>query len=120
MTDVREMTRSAEILDYRAINSSVMPSAKYSCEGSGVRFSSGRTARDFTSGRAAGADGRARLPVDFQTTNAPRSAAATATPAIQYFRRRVRAGATAAGSRGTDATPDALRDAPLSSSRSRR
>src|SRR5438876_8366502 len=106
MTDVREMTRSAEILDSRAMSSSVIPSAKYSCAGSGVRFSSGRTARDFTWARATGA-GRARVPVDFQTTNAPRSAAATAAPAIQYFRRPVRTGATAAGIRGTDATPDA-------------
>ena len=46
MTEVREITRSALILERSAISASVIPSAKYSWSGSREKFSSGRTARD--------------------------------------------------------------------------
>ena len=46
MTEVRDGTRSAEIFDRSLISSSVIPSAKYSCEASPVRFSRGSTATD--------------------------------------------------------------------------
>ena len=44
IADVREMMRSDPMRASASVNSSVMPSAKYSCEGSPVRFSSGSTA----------------------------------------------------------------------------
>jgi hypothetical protein len=44
MIDVREMIRSARTWARDAINSSVMPSAKYSCSTSPDMFSSGSTA----------------------------------------------------------------------------
>ena len=117
MTDVREMTRSAEILDSRAMSSSVIPSAKYSCAGSGVRFSSGRTAREWISGRLAGAADRARVPVDFQRTKPASRAAAIPAAAIQDFPRVCGRGATAAVMRGCDVVLIAPATAPLSSSR---
>src|SRR6266508_5198334 len=97
MADVREITRSAEILERRAISSSVIPSAKYSCFGSCERFSSGRTASDLISGRLVGAAGLDRAAPGFQRTIAPaRSAIPMPAAAIQYFRRPAGRGATAA------------------------
>jgi hypothetical protein len=46
ITDVREITRSDPIFARVVISSSVIPSAKYSCEGSPERFSSGNTAME--------------------------------------------------------------------------
>src|SRR5215475_7293422 len=46
MVDVREITRSELTLARLVINSSVMPSAKYSWAGSPERFARGRTAMD--------------------------------------------------------------------------
>src|SRR4029450_6831064 len=46
ITEVRDVTCSAEILASAVISSSVMPSAKYCCWGSSDRFASGSTASD--------------------------------------------------------------------------
>src|SRR5438876_10966904 len=46
IADVREITRSEVILDTAEINSSVMPSQKYSCAGSPEWLSSGKTANE--------------------------------------------------------------------------
>src|SRR5437899_8424173 len=48
ITDLREITLSAPILDRSAMRASVMPSTKYSCPGSPVKLSSGSTASDST------------------------------------------------------------------------
>ena len=50
MADVREITRSVLICPRSVINSSVMPSAKYSCDASPERFSSGSTAKERIAG----------------------------------------------------------------------
>src|SRR5215468_8920641 len=46
MTDVREMTRREPTFARSVINCSVMPSAKYSWDGSPNRLASGRTAME--------------------------------------------------------------------------
>src|SRR6202012_6020605 len=46
MTEVRETIRRVEFLTSIVVNSSVMPSAKYSWPGSPDRFSRGSTARE--------------------------------------------------------------------------
>ena len=50
IAEVREMTRRPWIMDSRPISSSVMPSAKYSWDGSPLKFSKGRTAKDRIAG----------------------------------------------------------------------
>ena len=51
ITDVRETTRTARMRARLAMSASVMPSAKYSCDGSPDRFSSGSTASAVICGR---------------------------------------------------------------------
>src|SRR5215831_4468642 len=47
MTEVREITRGTPICARSVIKASVIPSEKYSCEGSPLRFSNGSTASDW-------------------------------------------------------------------------
>src|SRR5580700_11834598 len=46
MTDVREITRKSRILERPPMSASVIPSARYSCDGSPERFFRGSTARE--------------------------------------------------------------------------
>src|SRR5215470_14581803 len=52
MTEVREVTRRAPTLARSVINSSVIPSTKYSWDGSPDKLSSGRTAMERIGGTA--------------------------------------------------------------------
>src|ERR1035441_8472444 len=54
ITDVREMTRNSLIREMAAMSSSVMPSEKYSWDGSPERLSSGSTARESMRGARGG------------------------------------------------------------------
>src|SRR5689334_10574859 len=79
MADVREITRRALICPRVAISSSVMPSAKYSCEASLDRLSSGSTATD---SMADGADsGRGHRVMTTKTVDAIITVARAATAA---------------------------------------
>src|ERR1035437_6683594 len=57
ITDVREMTRNRLIREMAAMSSSVMPSEKYSWDGSPERLSSGSTARESMRGARGGSIG---------------------------------------------------------------
>ena len=62
MTEVREMTFTPWIFAKSVIKASVIPSAKYSCCGSPVRFDKGRTASDRIAGSAGRPISRRRSP----------------------------------------------------------
>src|SRR5216683_5387547 len=54
MIEVREITRKVPICARSVINASVIPSAKYSCDASPVRFSKGSTASERMTGAGLG------------------------------------------------------------------
>ena len=80
MTEVREITRSALILDRLVISASVIPSAKYSCSGSPDRFSNGRTASELMITAWGRLKSRSRHPPTFNAmSNATTATTPTAT-----------------------------------------
>ncbi len=85
------MTRSALILPRLVINSSVIPSAKYSCSGSRERFSSGSTAMDsiLGTGRVRRSK-RSRKPTTLKARNAASSV--NGTPTTIAIAQRLRSG----------------------------
>jgi hypothetical protein len=94
ITAERALTRSRSIFPRSEMSASVMPSARYSCDGSRARLSSGSTASEVMS-----------APVPLVRPKPKRNAAAaieaaTATPAsiVRGYRRRAGAGASSAAS----------------------
>src|ERR1700722_4921338 len=85
------------------MSSSVIPSAKYSCEGSPERFSRGRTARD----RMGAAGGRARLPWTILRIDAAARSRTSTAVSMRHPENRER-GIDAAGSIGSGCAAGSL------------
>src|SRR5205823_1153552 len=96
ITEVREITRNALICPRVAMSSSVIPSAKYSCELSPDRFSSGRTASERIGTSCGALDRRAQATTTID-------ARASATPMIVHgYQRRERRGDAGTATGATD------------------
>src|SRR5215475_11426375 len=102
MTDVRDTTFKARILERSAMSASVMPSAKYSWLGSPEKFTNGNTANDFTLGAAGVNCWRIMKPK-------PTVSRTPTTPGIHSHRRKLRreplvCGEDSSASAATDVT----------------